>query len=472
MTAQLAAQAHEIDALAYQFAAHLVHSPVGEREQQYRRAFLHELFLQHVDHAEGGLTRAGRSDDEEEVPGLLHAQHQVVELRVALAGVVALECERGVDPRLALQQEQVLAFLTGFEEELKTLIKSTVRRFHKVMLYRPHLAIEHLALGLRIAERHLYPRLVNVDDRPTEHIVARGVGLALKGGIVGIEEDDIALAEVGHVLVLSVGEGELHPLDGHSLDLSDGHHAQVAIDVAGVASLVECGVPYRGESRLLLGSVAHLGEHLLVLHKGEEAVVIVFLQGCGRAHPVEQRLQLWPLVAFPQRSALARTYELGGERLENAEAATREEQFEPGHLVAQPERLEEQVGRRGDVEQAVGVLRVEHVGMEVLVGHAVVVSEDGTIEQRLHIVVGANAGCLGARLIGRLARFLLHHEREVFLNEVHTGLQSECGREEGRLQDGVLAVAPEGYRRGLGQGSLHGTANVLALQFGIGTEMV
>ena len=120
MTAQLAAQA-----LAYQFAAHLVHSPVGEREQQYRRAFLHELFLQHVDHAEGGLTRAGRSDDEEEVPGLFHAQHQVVELRVALAGVVALECERGVDPRLALQQEQVLAFLTGFEEELKTLIKST-----------------------------------------------------------------------------------------------------------------------------------------------------------------------------------------------------------------------------------------------------------------------------------------------------------------------------------------------------------
>ena len=110
--------------------------------------------------------------------------------------------------------------------------------------------------------------------------------------------------------------------------------------------------------------------------------------------------------------------------------------------------------------------------MEVLVGHAVVVSEDGTIKQRLHIVVGTNAGCLGARLIGRLARFLLHHEREVFLNEVHTGLQSECGREEGRLQDGVLAVAPEGHRRGLGQGSLHGTANVLALQFGIGTEMV
>ena len=244
MTAQLASQAHEIDALAYQFAAHLVHSPVGEREQQYRRAFLQEVFLQHVDHTEGGLARAGRSDDEEEVLRLLHAQHQVVELRIALAGIVALKGERGVDPRLALQQEQVLAFLRGFEEELKTLIKRTVRRFHKVMLYRPHLAIEHLALGLRIAERHLYPRLVNVDDRPTEHIVARGVGLALKGGIVGIEENDIALAEVGHVLVLSVGEGELHPLDGHSLDLSDGHHAQVAIDVAGVASLVECGVPY------------------------------------------------------------------------------------------------------------------------------------------------------------------------------------------------------------------------------------
>ena len=62
MTAQLASQAHEIDALAHQLAAHLVHSPVGEREQQYRRAFLQEVFLQHVDHAEGGLARAGRSE--------------------------------------------------------------------------------------------------------------------------------------------------------------------------------------------------------------------------------------------------------------------------------------------------------------------------------------------------------------------------------------------------------------------------
>ena len=430
------------------------------------------MFLQHVDHAEGGLARAGRSDDEEEVLGLLHAQHQVVELRIALAGIVALEGERGVDPRLTLQQEQVLAFLRGFEEELKALIKRAVRRFHKVMLYRPHLALEHLATGLRIAERHLYPRLVNVDYRPTEHIVARGVGLALKGRIIGIEEDDIALAEVGHVAVLTVGEGELHPLDGHSLFLTEGHHAQVAIDVAGVASLVEGGVPHRGKSRLLLGSVAHLGEHLLVLHEGEEAVVIVFLQGCGHAHPVEQRLQLRPLVAFPQHAALAWANVLGGERLQDAESATREEQFEPCHLVAQPERLEEQVGCRGDVEQTVGVLRIEHVGMEVLVGHAVVVSEDGAIEQRLHVVVGANAGCLGARLIGRLARFLLHHEREVFLYEVHTCLQSECRREEGRLQDGVLAVAPEGYRRGLCQGSLHGTAYVLALQFGIGAKVV
>ena len=92
-----AADANEVDAVVQELAADFVDGAVGVRQQQDGSARFKELFLHGIEHAEGGLARAGRANDEEQVARLFHPQGQVVEV-----AIVALQCPCSVYLGLAL----------------------------------------------------------------------------------------------------------------------------------------------------------------------------------------------------------------------------------------------------------------------------------------------------------------------------------------------------------------------------------
>lgn len=115
---QVRTQPDEVNRLFAEFAADFVDSPVCIGQEKYVRTVFEEFFPEQVQKAVGGLSGAGRADDEEEVARLLGPFDQKIE-----RAIVALTVIRLVDRCFPSAQDQVTAFLTGRKEAVEPPIE-------------------------------------------------------------------------------------------------------------------------------------------------------------------------------------------------------------------------------------------------------------------------------------------------------------------------------------------------------------
>ena len=185
--------ADEVDVGLGQLAAYLVDGAVGAGRKQHARALLEELFLQLVEQAVGRLARAGRADDEEQLPRLLGAGYERVE-----GAVASLYLYRRVDGRGAPQQDQVAAALVGREKGVHAAVERRVGGVVHVVLDGPQHSFAEgarLPRGRRLAQGQLKAVVCHVCHGGPYHGPGARVGRAVFG--VRVEDDDVAAAEVG-----------------------------------------------------------------------------------------------------------------------------------------------------------------------------------------------------------------------------------------------------------------------------------
>ena len=292
------ADAQEVDAALDEFAANFVDGAVGVRKQNHVGCGVGEFFFQNVEQSERCLARARRSDDEEDVARLLGTGYERVERAVVAAELLAL-----VDCRLALAEQQVAAFFACGEKTMYAAVQRLHRRLEHVVLNSPaHVLgeVEHAAVGLRVAQHHLHAFLRDVADRGAVHHLCAGVRHTAQA--VGIDDDDVARAEVGRINRARLAELQLQALNGVAV-LAERGDGEPLVYVARRALVLERVEPYGGKTAVVFSLVANLGEQMLFADEAHEAQIVGKLQRRSHAYRVERTLQFGAHPFVPQSAA-------------------------------------------------------------------------------------------------------------------------------------------------------------------------
>ena len=221
-----------------------------------------------------------------------------VELSVVAAELLAL-----VYCRLALAEQQVAAFFACGEKTMYAAVERLHRRLEHVVLNSPaHVLgeVEHAAVGLRVAQHHLHAFLRDVADRGTVHHLCAGVRHTAQS--VGIDDDDVARAEVGRVYRARLAELQLQTLHGVAV-LAERGDGESLVNVARRAFVVERVEPYGGKTAVVFSLVANLGEQMLLADEAHEAQIVGKLQRRSHAYRTKRTLQFGAHPFVPQPSA-------------------------------------------------------------------------------------------------------------------------------------------------------------------------
>ena len=160
---------------------------------------------------------------------------------------------------------------------------------------------------------------------------------------------------------------------------------------------------------------------------------------------------------------------LGELRQDVVEAVVGDVELKRDGLIAEAERLVDQLQQIGYTDQTVGQRELGIEQVDVAVAYVEVVIEDAVIEQHLHVVLLHHAGAVAVVFVAFdedvAARLLLDEQLEVGRHQVDAALQSEFLADERRFEDGLahVVVAPQ-----FG----HDALDVGGLRSGVGFELL
>ena len=169
---------------------------------------------------------------------------------------------------------------------------------------------------------------------------------------------------------------------------------------------------------------------------------------------------------------------LGELRQDVVEAVVGDVELKRDGLIAEAERLVDQLQQIGHTDQTVGQRELGIEQVDVAVAYVEVVIEDAVIEQHLHVVLLHHAGAVAVVFVAFdedvAARLLLDEQLEVGRHQVDAALQSEFLADERRFEDSLahVVVAPQFGHDALDVGGLCGGVGFELLRIEVGAGHV
>ena len=392
------------------------------------------MFLEDVHQSERSLPGSRRSDKQHIVERAHKLLHQWLERAIITKGFFS-----EVDPWQP-QPEQQSAPVVGSPQHL--CYRAAVageRRVAEVVLQRPsHLDVALLEnprvlLWVAQGDGHLI-RLHPDDVCPEEHGMSGTRVIAL---VIGIRHHHVALPEVG-----KCGETVgIHPKNNGSDALSGCTLCKLFdsefIEHIACREFLLCrGIPHRCRSTRLPVGGTHLSQEVFFCHEGKHAEEVFPGEFIGIVERLQSLFQLRFDVFVPK--PIVQILQVEGLRSERHEqplcSALRQIDYYLCYLVANLHRLGKQDGGCPFLDQAIFEFGIEQVGVNLVIGHRVVVVQDGTVEQHLHKVVLLMT--VGDEIA--FSRLLFDEYPHIGLQQVHTSLQSQHLREERGFEQHLL----------------------------------